>query len=110
MNTPVSSEVLAQKGRRVATTFPACCGGIRHPFSKSFVRRRNRPSVADEMKRLEQALCYTFRWLCVSTLHVSLIIRVLPRAESAAGWHLPQPSIGKAAHHGLRRCSRSIRS
>ncbi|TKJ67313.1 hypothetical protein PviCFBP13515_16570 [Pseudomonas viridiflava] len=97
-------------GRGVATTFPACCGDLGHPFSKSFVRRRNRPSVADEMKRLEQAFCYTVRWLCVSTLHVSLIIRVLPRAESAAGWHLPRSSIGKVAHHGFRRCSRSIRS
>ena len=29
--------------------------------------------------------CYTVRGLCISTLHVSLIIRVLPRAESATG-------------------------
>ena len=29
--------------------------------------------------------CYTVRRLCISTLHVSLIIRVLPRAESATG-------------------------
>ena len=45
--------------------------------------------AVDEMKRLDKAYCYTVQRLCISTLHVSLIIRVLPRAESAAGWHLP---------------------
>ncbi|AUG09447.1 hypothetical protein CXQ82_23785 [Pseudomonas sp. S09G 359] len=61
--------------------------------------------------------------MCISTLHVSLIIRVLPRAESAAGWHLPCAPMGSPrswlnktgcgrlrSHSALnRRCFRSIR-
>jgi len=52
------------------------------------------------MKRLDKAYCYTVQRLCISTLHVSLIIRVLPRAESAAGWHLPWAPKGEVTHHG----------
>ncbi|TKK25503.1 hypothetical protein PspCFBP13528_26420 [Pseudomonas sp. CFBP13528] len=61
--------------------------------------------------------------MCISTLHVSLIIRVLPRAESAAGWHLPcspkgsprswlnKTRCGRLRSHSAlnRRCFRSIR-
>ena len=63
------------------------------------VRRRNQPSAVDAQGHLFRTLsarqpydgaggrtrCYTVRGLCISTLHVSLIIRVLPRAESATG-------------------------
>lgn len=63
------------------------------------VRRRNQPSAVDARGHLFRTLsarrplywaggrtrCYTVRGLCISTLHVSLIIRVLPRAESATG-------------------------
>lgn len=63
------------------------------------VRRRNQPSAVDARRHLFRTLsarqpfsglvgrtrCYTVRGLCISTLHVSLIIRVLPRAESATG-------------------------
>ncbi len=56
---------------------------------KHSVRRRNQPAAVDEMKRLDKAYCYTVSGCASPTLHVSLIIRVLPRAESAAGWHLP---------------------
>ncbi|POA29640.1 hypothetical protein C1884_05605 [Pseudomonas sp. GW460-R15] len=62
--------------------------------------------------------------MCISTLHVSLIIRVLPRAESAAGWHLPCSPMGSSRSwlHKTgcqlfcwysacnRRCFRSTRS
>ena len=41
--------------------------------------------------------CYTVRGLYVSTLHVSLIIRVLPRAESATGCIFRQLRIRKLA-------------
>jgi hypothetical protein len=40
--------------------------------------------------------CNTVRTLCISTLHVSLIIRVLPRAESATGWLLSQAFVGRS--------------
>ncbi|ARQ73875.1 hypothetical protein B6D87_06520 [Pseudomonas fragi] len=73
---------------------------LKHLLSKSLVRRRNQPAAVDEMKRLDKAYCYTVRRLCISTLHVSLIIRVLPRAESAAGWHLPCSPKGEFTHHG----------
>ena len=53
--------------------------------------------------------CYTVRTLCISTLHVSLIIRVLPRAESATGWHLSQAPMGRLRIMAKALCFRSIR-
>ncbi|CAI8707177.1 Secreted protein [Pseudomonas sp. IT-P44] len=80
---PVSSEV------RPMWAFVATYASCLLWLLKHSVRRRNQPAAVDEMKRLDKAYCYTVQRLCISTLHVSLIIRVLPRAESAAGWHLP---------------------
>lgn len=71
-----------------------------HLLSKSLVRRRNQPAAVDEMKRLDKAYCYTVRRLCISTLHVSLIIRVLPRAESATGCSYRQLHTGARAFYG----------
>lgn len=56
------------------------------------VRRRNQPSAVDA-----RGICYTVRGLCISTLHVSLIIRVLPRAESATGCIFRQLRMGADA-------------
>lgn len=42
--------------------------------------------------------CYTVRGLCISTLHVSLIVRVLPRAESATGCIFRQFRFGNWRH------------
>ena len=92
----------------VATTRPVCCGANKAPVASNgyrinqaglvhSVRRRNQPSAVDSYVASVRTLsarrplqwgggrtrCYTVRGLCISTLHVSLIIRVLPRAESA---------------------------
>ena len=53
--------------------------------------------------------CYTVRGLCISTLHVSLIIRVLPRAESATGCIFRQRRFCAGAIHVQGRYFRSIR-
>jgi len=53
--------------------------------------------------------CYTVRGLCISTLHVSLIIRVLPRAESATGCIFRQRWFCAGAIHVQGRYFRSIR-
>ena len=53
--------------------------------------------------------CYTVRGLCISTLHVSLIIRVLPRAESATGCIFRQRRFWAGAIHVQGRYFRSIR-
>ena len=53
--------------------------------------------------------CYTVRGLCISTLHVSLIIRVLPRAESATGCIFRQRGFRAGAIHVQGRYFRSIR-
>ncbi len=58
---------------------------------------------------LDKAQYYTVRQLCISTLHVSLIIRVLPRAESATGWHLSQSPIGSSRIMAKALYFRSIR-
>lgn len=54
-------------------------------------------------------ICYTDRGLCISTLHVSLIIRVLPRAESATGCIFRQRGYRTGAIHVQGRYFRSIR-
>jgi len=53
--------------------------------------------------------CYTVRGLCISTLHVSLIIRVLPRAESATGCIFRHCRYCTGAIHVQGRYFRSIR-
>ncbi|RJT92156.1 hypothetical protein D6T65_18315, partial [Arthrobacter frigidicola] len=53
--------------------------------------------------------CYTVRGLCISTLHVSLIIRVLPRAESATGCIFRHCSYCTGAIDVQGRYFRSIR-
>ncbi len=53
--------------------------------------------------------CYTVRGLCISTLHVSLIIRVLPRAESATGCIFRHCRYCTGAIHIQGRYFRSIR-
>ena len=87
------------------------------------VRRRNQPSAVDARRRLFRTLsahpplieargrtrCYTVRGLCISTLHVSLIIRVLPRAESATGCIFRQRRFCAGAIHVQGRYFRSIR-
>ncbi len=54
----MSSEVLAQRGRRVATTFPACCGGIRHPFQQKLCQEEESTigSGRDEASRTSLVL------------------------------------------------------
>ncbi len=87
------------------------------------VRRRNQPSAVDARGHLFRTLsarqpfsglvgrtrCYTVRGLCISTLHVSLIIRVLPRAESATGCIFRQRRFCAGAIHVQGRYFRSIR-
>ena len=87
------------------------------------VRRRNQPSAVDARGHLFRTLsarqpfsglvgrtrCYTVRGLCISTLHVSLIIRVLPRAESATGCIFRQRRYCAGAIHVQGRYFRSIR-
>jgi len=87
------------------------------------VRRRNQPSAVDTQGASVQDLirspavqwaggrtrCYTVRGLCISTLHVSLIIRVLPRAESATGCIFRQRWFCAGAIHVQGRYFRSIR-
>ncbi len=87
------------------------------------VRRRNQPSAVDTQGASVQDLirspavqwaggrtrCYTVRGLCISTLHVSLIIRVLPRAESATGCIFRQRRFCAGAIHVQGRYFRSIR-
>ena len=87
------------------------------------VRRRNQPSAVDARRASVQDLirspavsglvgrtrCYTVRGLCISTLHVSLIIRVLPRAESATGCIFRQRRFCAGAIHVQGRYFRSIR-
>lgn len=87
------------------------------------VRRRNQPSAVDARGASVQDLirspaiqwaggrtrCYTVRGLCISTLHVSLIIRVLPRAESATGCIFRQRWFDADAIHVQGRYFRSIR-
>jgi len=86
------------------------------------VRRRNQPSAVDARGHLFRTLsarqpsvaggrtrCYTVRGLCISTLHVSLIIRVLPRAESATGCIFRQRWFCAGAIHVQGRYFRSIR-
>lgn len=87
------------------------------------VRRRNQPSAVDARRHLFRTLsarqplsglvgrtrCYTVRGLCISTLHVSLIIRVLPRAESATGCIFRQRRYCAGAIHVQGRYFRSIR-
>ena len=53
--------------------------------------------------------CYTVRGLCISTLHVSLIVRVLPRAESATGCIFVSSDSGTGAIYVQGRYFRSIR-
>ena len=87
------------------------------------VRRRNQPSAVDARRASVQDLirspavsglvgrtrCYTVRGLCISTLHVSLIIRVLPRAESATGCIFRHCRYCTGAIHVQGRYFRSIR-
>jgi len=87
------------------------------------VRRRNQPSAVDARGHLFRTLsarrqclwaggrtrCYTVRGLCISTLHVSLIIRVLPRAESATGCIFRHCRYCTGAIHVQGRYFRSIR-
>jgi len=111
--TPVSSNVRHQPVAQpavVATTRPVCCGAYQAPVASNgypnqpsgpralsqeeestVSRGRPEASVQDLIRSPAvqwaggRTRCYTVRGLCISTLHVSLIIRVLPRAESATG-------------------------
>lgn len=122
----------------VATTRPVCCGAKRplrylqrypnrYPNQPSRPRAlsqeeestvsRGRPgaSVQDLIRSPAihwaggRTRCYTVRGLCISTLHVSLIIRVLPRAESATGCIFRQRRFWAGAIHVQGRYFRSIR-
>jgi len=134
--TPVSSDVRHQPVAQpavVTTTRPVCCGANKAPVASNgyrinqaglvhSVRRRNQPSAVDARGHLFRTLsarqpsvaggrtrCYTVRGLCISTLHVSLIIRVLPRAESATGCIFRHCRYCTGAIHVQGRYFRSIR-
>lgn len=122
----------------VATTRPVRCGAnepLRCSNRRSSIaesarqascthdRRRNQPSAVDAARASVQDLirsspvqwgggrtrCYTVRGLCISTLHVSLIIRVLPCAESATGCIFRQRGYRAGAIYVQGRYFRSIR-
>lgn len=96
---PVAQPAVVATTRPVAAVLWACGIGINLAGLVHSVRRRNQPSAVDAYVASVRTLsarrplqwgggrtrCYTVRGLCISTLHVSLIIRVLPRAESATG-------------------------
>ncbi|MNH16380.1 hypothetical protein D3C79_760220 [compost metagenome] len=135
--TPVSSDVRHQPVAQpavVATTRPVCCGAKRpvwylnrypnQPYRPGALSQeeestvsRGRPgaSVQDLIRSPAvqwaggRTRCYTVRGLCISTLHVSLIIRVLPRAESATGCIFRQRRFCAGAIHVQGRYFRSIR-
>ncbi|ORL65444.1 hypothetical protein CXB65_00775 [Pseudomonas monteilii] len=135
--TPVSSDVRHQPVAQpavVATTRPVCCGANKAPVASN--RYPNQPSGPCALSQEEESTvsrgrpvgicsgpypltsrqwaggrtrCYTVRGLCISTLHVSLIIRVLPRAESATGCIFRQRWFCAGAIHVQGRYFRSIR-
>ena len=135
--TPVSSDVRHQPVAQpavVATTRPVCCGANKAPVASN--RYPNQPSGPCALSQEEESTvsrgrpegicsgpypltsrqwaggrtrCYTVRGLCISTLHVSLIIRVLPRAESATGCIFRQRRFCAGAIHVQGRYFRSIR-
>lgn len=135
--TPVSSDVRHQPVAQpavVATTRPVCCGANKAPVASNWnpnqpsgpcalsqeeesTVSRGRPgaSVQDLIRSpavsglVGRTRCYTVRGLCISTLHVSLIIRVLPRAESATGCIFRQRRFCAGAIHVQGRYFRSIR-
>jgi hypothetical protein len=124
--TPVSSDVgTSRLGRRCRDdACPACqrprCGigpnqaGLCTQSGGGINRQPGRCGICSDLIRscrkwAGRTRCYTVRGLCISTLHVSLIIRVLPRAESAAGCIYRERRYCAGAIHVQGRYFRSIR-
>lgn len=94
---------------------PSGPGALSQEEESTFSRGRPGASVQDLIRSpavsglVGRTRCYTVRGLCISTLHVSLIIRVLPRAESATGCIFRQRRFCAGAIHVQGRYFRGIR-
>ena len=117
--TPVSSDVRHQPVAQpavVATTRPVCCGAYRTQSGGGISRgpwtplgRLQTPVPLAGPIQSAGAGRASRSGLYISTLHVSLIIRVLPRAESATGCIFRQRRICADAIHVQGWCFRSVR-